>query len=149
MTYPIHPGSSFPGSKLGKLPNPVSLAGERRPVQTLHWPFFNSNSDVLAGQRRPVQTSHCSSRITAAWTHEGTHPIYGFVARNPCWIWIRYIPCLAQAQLYVIPKLAMSTQCFYSALDTLAINSPLGHFNGDNAYSPPKKYQTRETTRWL
>ena len=27
----------------------------------------------------------------------------------------------------------------------LAINSPLGHFNGDNAYSPPQKYQTHET----
>ena len=27
----------------------------------------------------------------------------------------------------------------------LAINSPLGHFNGDNAYSPPAKYQTHET----
>ena len=33
----------------------------------------------LAGQRRPVQTSHCGSRIAAAaaWTHEGTHLIYG------------------------------------------------------------------------
>ena len=27
----------------------------------------------------------------------------------------------------------------------LAINSPLGHFNGHNAYSPPQKYQTHET----
>ena len=27
------------------------------------------------------------------------------------------------------------------ALDTLALNSPLGHLNGDNVYSP--KYQTR------
>ena len=25
----------------------------------------------------------------------------------------------------------------------LALNSPLDHFNGDNADSPPKKYQTR------
>ena len=32
--------------KLGKLPNTVSLAGERRPVQTSHWPFFNSNSNM-------------------------------------------------------------------------------------------------------
>ena len=75
-------------SKLGKLPNPFSLAGERCPVQTSHWPFFNSNSNSLAGQRRPVQTSHCGSRIAtaAAWTHEGTHLIYGFLARNPSWI---------------------------------------------------------------
>ena len=27
----------------------------------------------------------------------------------------------------------------------LAIYSPLGQFNGDNAYSPPQKYQTHET----
>ena len=27
----------------------------------------------------------------------------------------------------------------------LAIYSPLGHFNGNNAYSPPQKYQTHET----
>ena len=27
----------------------------------------------------------------------------------------------------------------------LAINSPLDHFNGDKAYSPPQKYQTHET----
>ena len=27
----------------------------------------------------------------------------------------------------------------------LAINSPLGHFNGDNAYAPPQKYQTHKT----
>ena len=38
---------SFTGSgKLGKLPNTLSLAGERRPVQTSHWPFFNSNSSM-------------------------------------------------------------------------------------------------------
>ena len=26
MTYPIHPGTSFPASKTGERPNPVSLA---------------------------------------------------------------------------------------------------------------------------
>ena len=81
------PDLSFPARKSGKLPNPHSLAGERRPVQTSHWPFFNSNSSCLAGQHRPVQTSHCGSRIAAAaWTHEGAHLIYGFLARNPSWI---------------------------------------------------------------
>ena len=71
MTYPIQPGPFFTGDrKFGKLPNPLSLAGERRPVQTSHWPFLNSSS--LAGQRHPVQTSHCGSRIAeAAWTHRG------------------------------------------------------------------------------
>ena len=47
MTYPIHPGPSFPANKSGKLPNPLSLAGEHRPVQTSHWPFFNSDAFYL------------------------------------------------------------------------------------------------------
>ena len=81
------PDLSFPVNKSGKLPNPRSLAKERRPVQTSHWPFFNSDA-FLAGQRRPVQTSHCGSKIAAAatWIHEGTHLIYEFLTRNPSWI---------------------------------------------------------------
>ena len=39
-------GPSFPATKSGELPNTLSLAGERRPVQTSHWLFFNS--DALA-----------------------------------------------------------------------------------------------------
>ena len=47
------PRAFFTGNrKFGKLPNPLSLAGERRPVQTSHWPFFNSNS-TLFGWRTP------------------------------------------------------------------------------------------------
>ena len=45
------------------------------------------NTLFLAVERRPVKTSHCGSRIAAAaWTHEGTHLIYGFLTRNPSWI---------------------------------------------------------------
>ena len=60
------PDLSFPANKLGKLLNTLSLAWERR----------------------PVQTSHCGSRIAAAarWTHKGTYLIYGFLTRNPSWI---------------------------------------------------------------
>ena len=32
--------------KLGKLPNTLSLAEQRRPVQTSHWRFFNSSSSM-------------------------------------------------------------------------------------------------------
>ena len=32
------------------------------------------------------------------------------------------------------------------ALDTLVPISPLVHINGDNADSPPQKYQTHKTT---
>ena len=60
------PDLHFRPTTLGKLPNTLSLAVERR----------------------PVQTSHCGSRIAAAATcpHEGTHSIYGFLTRNPSWI---------------------------------------------------------------
>ena len=54
-------------SKLGKLPNPFSLAGERRPVQTSHWPFFNSNTlylDNAAQCRRLTGGSSSSSMDT-------------------------------------------------------------------------------------
>ena len=34
----------FRPTRLGELPNTPSLAGERRPVQTSHWPFFNSDA---------------------------------------------------------------------------------------------------------
>ena len=59
MNYSIQHGPFFTGNrKLGKLPNPLSLAGERRLVQTSHWPFFNNilfswttppNADVSLG----------------------------------------------------------------------------------------------------
>ena len=79
MTYPISTRISFSGQqKLGKLPNTVSLWLENA-IQC----------------RRP--TGHSSIAAAAAWTHEGTYLIYGFLAsisfrpRNPSWIWIRYI----------------------------------------------------------
>ena len=44
--------------------------------------------------------------------------------------------CLAQAQLYVTPKLAMSIWRVIPLSTRLALNSPLGHFNGKSTYSP-------------
>ena len=43
--------------------------------------------------------------------------------------------CLAQAQL-CHPKIGYVDLTHNPALDTLALNSPLGHLNGDNTYSP-------------
>ena len=34
------------------------------------------------------------------------------------------------------PKIGYVDPTRHPALDTLALNSPLGHFNGDSAYSP-------------
>ena len=83
----FQPGPFFTGNrKLGKLPNPLSLAGDA--VQCRRHTGRSSITFSLAGQCRPVQTSRCGSRIAAApaWTHQGTHLIYGFLARNPSWI---------------------------------------------------------------
>ena len=44
MTNPIRPGPSFPPTKACKPLNPVSMAWERRPEQTFHWPFLLSDA---------------------------------------------------------------------------------------------------------
>ena len=48
--------------------------------------------------------------------------------------------CPAQAQLYVTPKLTMSIRRV-SRSRHLALILPLGHFNGENAYSPQNQTQ--------
>ena len=53
--------------------------------------------------------------------------------------------CLVQAQLYVTPKIGYVNAMLLFCSQHLAISSPLDHFNVDNAYSPPQKYQTHET----
>ena len=46
MTYPIQPGPLSLAEKFGKLPNTLSLAEPRRPVQTSHWLFFNCSTSM-------------------------------------------------------------------------------------------------------
>ena len=50
-----------------------------------------------------------------------------------------------QEQLYVTSKIGYVNAMLLFRPRHLALNSALGHFNGDNAYSPPQKYQTHET----
>ena len=106
----------FPGQqKLGKLPNTVSLAEQRR-------------------------------------THEGTYLIYGFLVsisfrpRNPSWIWIRYIQYATTGTTLCHPQ---NWLCRCDALFRsrhLALNSPLGHFNGDSARLSPKSTRLTKLT---
>ena len=111
MIYPIQPGSSFPGSKLGKLPNPVALAGEYRPVQTSHWPFSNSNSSLDTwGNLSNLWIPCKESQLNINKIHS---------------------TCLAQAQLYVTSKIGYVDAMLLFRPRHLALNSPLGHFNGD------------------
>ena len=46
MTYPILPDLLSGQQKSDKLPNTLSLAEQRRPVQTSHWRFLNSSSSM-------------------------------------------------------------------------------------------------------
>ena len=82
----------------------ASFTGSRNWVSCQTQPLWLNN----AGQcRRPPS---CSS-IAAAWTHEGTYLIYGFLAsisftpRNPSWIWIRYIQYATTGTTLCHPKI--------------------------------------------
>ena len=112
MTYPIHPNLLLEQQKLGKLSKTVSLAEQRRPVQTSHWPFFNSSSSM------------------DTWGNL----IYGFLASN--------IPVEYELDTFNMPHTGTTLchpqnwLCRCDALFRsrhLVLISPLGHFNGDDA----------------
>ena len=44
------------------------------------------------------------------------------------------------------PKIGYVNAMLLLRSQHLAINSPQGHFNGDNVDSPPQKHQTHKTT---
>ena len=128
MTYPIQPGPPLSGQqKLGKLPNTPSLAEQCHPVQTSHWPFFNSSSSMDTWEN-----------LSNLWI-----PCVYLRPRNPSWIWIRYIQYATTGTTLCHPQ---NWLCRCDALIRsrhLALISPLGHFNGDNARLYPKS--TRHT----
>ena len=83
--------------KLGKLPNKVSI----RLNNTVQCRHLTGGSSIAAA--------------AAAWTHEGTYLIYGFLVsislrpRDPSWIWIRYIQYATHRNNFTSPpKLVMS-----------------------------------------
>ena len=51
--------------------------------------------------------------------------------------------CLTQAQLYVTPKIGYVNAMPLFCKRHLALSSPLGHLNGDNANSPPDAQKAR------
>ena len=129
MTYPIHPGPFFPGSR-----NWVSCQTQ---------PLWLNN----AAQCRRLTGGY--SIATAAWTHEGTYLSYGFLAsisdqRIPVEYELDTFNTPPQEQLYVTPKIGYVDAMPYFRSRHLALISPLGHFNGDNARLSPK-HQTHKT----
>ena len=89
MTYPIHSGSPFPGSR--------------------NWVSCQTQSLLLDNAAQCRRLTDGSSIAATVWTHEGTYLIYGFLAMNPSWIWIRYIQHATHRHNFMSPpKLAMS-----------------------------------------
>ena len=68
--------------------------------------------------------------------------------RNSSWIWIRYIQYATTGTTLCHPQnwLCRCDALFHSR--HLALISPLGHFNGDNARLSPK-FTRRTKSRWL
>ena len=133
MTYPIHPGPSFPGSK-----NWVSCQTQS---------FWLNN----AGQYR--RSPGRSSIAAAAWTHEGTCLIYGFLAPiSDQGIPVEYeldaFNTPPQGQLYVTPKIGyVDAMPSFRSLH-LALNSPLGHLNADNARLSTRRTKLKVTPKF-
>ena len=64
--------------------------------------------------------------------------------RNPSWIWIRYIQYATTGTILCHPQNWLCRWDAQSRSRHLALNSPLGHFNGDNACLSPN-HQTHKT----
>ena len=129
MTYPNQPYLLSGQQKLGKLPNTLSLAEQRRPVQTSHWRFFNSSSSMdtwgnlsnlwipcvyLLDQGIPVEYELDKFNTP----HTGTTLLHSqnWLCRWWCLIPFRH----------------------------LALTSPLGNINGDT-HASPQIHQTHKT----
>ena len=129
MTYPIQPGSPFLGSR--------------------NWVSCQTQSLWLNNATQCRRLTGGSSIAAAAWTHEGNYLIYGFLAPiSDQGIPVEYeldtFNTPPEEQLYVTPKIGYVDAMPYFRSRHLALNSPLGHFNGNNACLSPK-HQTHKT----
>ena len=131
LSYSVR--NSFSGQqKLGKLPNTVSLAGQRRPVQTSHWQLFNSSSSMDTWRN-----------LSNLWI-----PCVYLRPRNPSWIWIRYIQ-YATTGITVTPKIGYVDAMPLFRSRHLALISPLGHFNGHNAHLSTRHTKLTVTPKFI
>ena len=131
MTYPILPVSPFPGSR-----NWVSC-------QTQSLWLNNAVPDR-------------SSITAAAWTHEGTYLIYGFLASIflldqgiPVEYELDTFNTPPQEQLYVTPKIGYVDAMPYFRSRHLALISPLGHLNEDNARLSTRRTKLTVTPKFI
>ena len=95
-----------------------------------------------------------SSIASTAWTPEGTYLIYGFLAPiSDQGIPVEYeldtFNRTPQEQLYVTPKIGYVDAILLFRSRHLALNSPLGHFNGDNARLSTRRTKLTVTTKFI
>ena len=132
LSYPSR--ISFPGQqKLGKLPNTVSLAEQRRPVQTSHWQFFNGSNSIDTW-----------GNLSNLWI-----PCTYLRPRNPSWIWIRYIQYATRGTTLCHPQ---NWLCRCDAF--IPLSAPSSHFHlwatfMETTHASPQNTPDTQNSRWL
>ena len=134
MTYPIQPGSSFLGSR--------------------NWLSCQTQSLWLNNAAQCKRLTGGSSIAATAWTHEETYLIYGFLAPiSDQGIPVEYkldpFNTPPQEQLYVTPKIGYIGAKPYFCSRHLALISPLGHFNEDNAHLSTRRTKLMVTPKLI
>ena len=133
MTYPIQPEPPFPGSR--------------------NWVSCQTHSLWLNNAAQCRCLTGGSSIAATAWTHEGTYLIYRFLAPiSDQGIPVEYeldtFNTPPQEQLYVTPNIGYVDAMPLFRSWHLALNSPLGHFNGDNAHLSTRRTKLTVTPKF-
>ena len=134
MTYLIHPGSPFPSCR--------------------NWVSCQTHPLWLHNAAQYKRLTGGSSIAATAWTHEGTYLIYGFLAPiSDQGIPVEYeldtFNTPPQEQLYVTPKIGYVDAMPLFRSRHIALNSPLGHFNGGNARLSTRRTKLTMTPKFI
>ena len=121
--------SSFPGCRNCVNSQKVSLAEQRRPVQTSRWPFFNNSSSMDAWGNLSNSWIPCVYHLDQGIPVEYELDTFNTPHTGTT---------LCHPQNWLCRRDASSRSWY------LALISPMGYFNGDNARLSPN-YQTHKT----
>ena len=125
MTYPIFLRLLSGQQKLGKLPNTLSLAEQRRPVQTSHRPFFNICSSMDTW-----------GNLSNLWIS----CVYLFGQGIPVeYEWDKFNTPHIGRTLFHPKNLLCRWWCLIPSRH-LALISPLGNINGDTPLPKPTRH---------
>ena len=119
-----------------------------------NWVSCRTQSLWLNNAAQCRRLTGSSSIAATAWTHEGTYLIYGFlVPISDQGIPVEYeldtFNTPPQEQLYVTPKIGYVDAMPLFRSRHLALDSPLGHFNGDNARLSTRRTKLTVTPKFI